>query len=278
MQLIDNINHHPTPEGLSLTLVPAGIMPRLSAWLVDLTIRLVCIKICFEVLLFFGNTGWGFILIIYFLLDWFYAVFFEVYQAGMTPGKKINNIYVCHDDGTPISIQSSLIRNLLRYADFMPFFFVGGALTMLFNKKSQRLGDMVAGTLVVYRLDQKEDVIYKKAKKNKDKNKGYQKKLKRYKQAKQIDSVEDLAENDPEETVLTGFDTASPLFTFGLTYKEQEALLAFSERLPYLSSERQQEIAEHLQGLITIKQQPDLSAEQIRLNAVQQKVKNIKGQ
>ena len=68
----------------------------------------------------------------------------------MTPGKKSQGIYVCHDDGTPITLSASMIRNLLRVADFLPFMYLVGVFSVLFNRKSQRIGDMVAGTMVVY--------------------------------------------------------------------------------------------------------------------------------
>ncbi len=93
--------------------------------------------------------GVAFILIGIFLVEWFYPVIFEV-RTGATPGKKAMGILVVHDNGTPVSLSSSLIRNLLRTADFFPFLYGFGLLAMLFNHEFKRLGDMAAGTLVVY--------------------------------------------------------------------------------------------------------------------------------
>jgi hypothetical protein len=60
-------------------------------------------------------------------------------------------IWVIHDNGTPVSWPSSLVRNLVRAADFLPVLYGFGLLTMLANKDFKRLGDLAAGTLVVYR-------------------------------------------------------------------------------------------------------------------------------
>jgi hypothetical protein len=60
-------------------------------------------------------------------------------------------LLVVHDNGTPVSLPASLLRNLLRVADFLPLLYGTGLVSMLINRRFQRLGDMVAGTLVVYR-------------------------------------------------------------------------------------------------------------------------------
>lgn len=67
-------------------------------------------------------------------------------------------LVVVHDNGTPISWSASLIRNLLRVADFFPLFYGTGLLVMLASRRFQRLGDMVAGTLVVYREREKTNI------------------------------------------------------------------------------------------------------------------------
>ena len=93
----------------------------------------------------------------FFIIEFFYPVLFELYQ-GATPGKKILSLYVCHDDGTPVNWQSSMLRNLLRVADFLPFAYTTGLLTMLINRDFKRLGDLAAGTVVVYRGGKKSSI------------------------------------------------------------------------------------------------------------------------
>jgi len=102
------------------------------------------------VLLFAGNTGTGLWLIAFFVLEWGYPVFFELYRGGQTIGKKSFNLKVVNDDLTSIRFGPSFIRNLLRTVDMFPFFYVFGAISMLFTKRFQRLGDLAAKTIVIY--------------------------------------------------------------------------------------------------------------------------------
>ncbi len=98
-----------------------------------------------------GEAGMGVYLILYFLLEWFYCVFFEMFKDGMTPGKKAMGIQVVHDDGTPLGWGASILRNILRAADFFPFAYLFGIISMATSKEFKRLGDHAAATLVVYK-------------------------------------------------------------------------------------------------------------------------------
>lgn len=242
--MIDNTAQHPTPEGLMLTLVPAGLLPRCSAWLIDFMIRMLIMFVIFWVGIWFGESGIGFIAIGYFVIDWGYSVFFEVYRDGMTPGKKRKGIYVCHDDGTPISLQASLIRNLLRVADFLPMGFMAGILSMMFNKQSQRLGDIVAGTLVVYREQQDLEKLYQSIY-------GYTIKT-ASDQHSNATANQNSAHNVNNNNQPDAFDRSSALFFYPLQLGEQQAMLSFIERIPFLSLPRQQEIASVLSPLVKV--------------------------
>ncbi len=125
-------------------------MVRACAWAIDAAIRAALYIAIAIVFAFFGGVGMAVILIGVFLVEWFYPVVFEV-SSGATPGKQMMGIWVIHDNGTPVSWPSSLVRNLLRAADFLPMLYGFGLLTMLANKDFKRLGDLAAGTLVVYR-------------------------------------------------------------------------------------------------------------------------------
>ncbi len=150
MNELDTSRAYETPEGIILELKIAGPVVRACAWAIDAAIRLVIYIVIPLVFSFFGGLGMAVTLIGFFLIEWFYPVLFEVH-SGATPGKKAMGINVIHDNGTPISWSSSLIRNLLRAADFFPFMYGAGLLTMLANRDFKRLGDLAAGTLVVYR-------------------------------------------------------------------------------------------------------------------------------
>ena len=74
---------------------------------------------------------------------------FEVFWKGQTPGKRMLGLSVIHDNLTPVNLGSSLVRNLLRTIDFLPFMYLTGLIAMLCNRRFQRLGDLAAGTLVI---------------------------------------------------------------------------------------------------------------------------------
>ena len=139
-----------TPEGIDLPLRPAGLPVRCLAFAIDGLIRLLILLVTGFAWFFMGKFGAGLASISAFLLLWWYMVFFEVLNQGRSPGKQLLGIQVIHSDGTPIGWPASLIRNLLRFVDFLPFAYCLGMLSMLNNSKFQRLGDLAAGTLVVY--------------------------------------------------------------------------------------------------------------------------------
>jgi len=151
-QQLDTISHYQTPEGVELSLSPAGPIVRGIAWLIDFAIRIVCYIILGIFLSWLGGVGFGLQLIGIFFIEWFYPVFFEVHN-GMTPGKKILGVKVVNDDGTPVSWTPSLLRNLIRPIDLLPLFNMTGFITMLLNSRFKRLGDLAAGTIVVYAKD-----------------------------------------------------------------------------------------------------------------------------
>lgn len=144
-----------TPESIDLQATPAGVGPRAIAYSIDFLIRIVAQIILGIIFALAGMAGIGIWLVCAFLLEWFYPVFFEVLKKGQTPGKKQMGIAVVNDDLTPIAWGTSIVRNLLRFADLLPAFFFFGLVSILLTKKYQRLGDLVAGTLVVYRRAEK---------------------------------------------------------------------------------------------------------------------------
>ena len=91
-------------------------MVRGLALLIDLVIQTVLWIVLLIILLFIigdSKFGIGISLIVAFVLFWFYPVIFEVFYNGATPGKKVMKLRVVHDDGTPIAITSSIIRNFM---------------------------------------------------------------------------------------------------------------------------------------------------------------------
>ncbi|MDR6958977.1 putative RDD family membrane protein YckC [Pseudomonas brassicacearum] len=140
-----------TPEGIDLPLRPAGLVPRSLAFAIDLGIRGLVLGLLFLILAFFGELGIGLGSILLFIISWWYMVLFEVLNQGRSPGKQIMGLRVVQDDGRPIGWSASLIRNLLRFVDMLPFAYAFGAISCLQHPAFKRLGDLAAGTLVVYR-------------------------------------------------------------------------------------------------------------------------------
>ncbi len=146
--MLDTLLSIETPEGIDFDLIPSGPVARILAYLSDFLIRGLVLFVIGIVLGSLGAFGAGIMLLCYFVLEWLYPVFFEV-TRGATPGKKWMNLRVVQDDGTPITLSSSMLRNLLRSADILPFFYVFGLIAMLCNKSFKRLGDLAAETLVI---------------------------------------------------------------------------------------------------------------------------------
>jgi uncharacterized RDD family membrane protein YckC len=149
--MLDTTREIEVPEGVELSLAVAGLVSRSLAFMIDLIIRWAALAAVASIFGYLGNFGGGLFLILAFLVEWFYPVLFEVFYHGQTIGKKSMGIMVINDDGTPIDWSSSIVRNLLRFADFLPAFFGFGVLSMLINKDFKRLGDLAAGTLVVHK-------------------------------------------------------------------------------------------------------------------------------
>ena len=157
MEQLDTLHLVETPEGIDLQSELAGPVVRALAYLIDILIRSLILSLLSIILAFAGVAGIGGILIVSFLLEWFYPVWFEVYRNGQTPGKKNMGLAVVNDDLTPITLSSSIIRNLLRFVDFLPFGYLAGLTTMVLTRRFQRLGDLAAGSLVIYRNPAREN-------------------------------------------------------------------------------------------------------------------------
>ncbi|MGE8151201.1 RDD family protein [Pseudomonas vancouverensis] len=148
---VDTRYHVETPEGVDLPLRPAGLVVRALAFAIDLGLRGLILGVLFIVLAMLGKLGAGLGSILTFVVSWWYMVLFEVFNQGRSPGKQWMGLQVVQDDGTPIGGSASLLRNLLRVVDLLPFGYFLGAITCLQHPHFKRLGDIAAGTLVIYR-------------------------------------------------------------------------------------------------------------------------------
>lgn len=151
-----------TPENVYFNYKVAGIGSRFLAALLD-TFLIFLIEFVLAIFLLwplssmlersFENASAWTVAIMAFLIFgifWAYYIFFESIWNGQTPGKRRVGLRVIRTDGMPIRFADSVIRNLVRTIDFLPMNYAAGVITMFVNDQSRRLGDLAAGTLVVY--------------------------------------------------------------------------------------------------------------------------------
>ncbi|MCA9684381.1 MAG: RDD family protein [Myxococcales bacterium] len=144
-----------TPEHVRFGYPLAGPTRRTVAYLIDLMIRigimlLVSLLVAMvDVAVGMDGMSMGAILVFYFALDWFYFVLFETLWSGRSPGKRALRLRVVGQDGHSLTVLDSVLRNLLRAADFLPFGYAIGLVIMGRDPMFRRFGDMVAGTVVV---------------------------------------------------------------------------------------------------------------------------------
>ncbi len=148
--MLDTTRRVATPEGIELTLRLAGPVPRALAWAIDFALRTALLFAVSMLAAAFGRAGIGVILLAAFFVEWLLPAWFEAAWNGQTPGKKAMGIAVLNDDGTPLRWPGALTRNLLRAVDFLPVAYGVGLVAMLCNRDFKRLGDLAAGTVVVY--------------------------------------------------------------------------------------------------------------------------------
>ena len=153
--MLDTTRRVATPEGIELTLHLAGPVPRALAWTIDFFIRIGIVVVVMIPALQLGRMGWGIVLITAFFVEWLLPAWFEATWHGQTLGKRALGLVVLNDDGTPVRWPAALTRNLLRAADFLPFFYGLGLIAMLANRDFKRLGDLAAGTVVVYQPERR---------------------------------------------------------------------------------------------------------------------------
>jgi len=160
--------HIATPDHVSLEFELAGPGSRFSAYVIDFIFNVLLIVAIVLITFFSGawlalrslagtSSGsasaswlWAVVVLIIFLINWGYYVFFEGLGKGSTPGKRRMGIRVIRQDGLPIGLREAALRNLVRAADMLPPpSYILGGLVMHFDPLGRRLGDMVAGTYVV---------------------------------------------------------------------------------------------------------------------------------
>lgn len=163
-QLRNIIQLH-TPEYVQIPFETAGIGTRGIAKLIDfLCIFILMIPLQFvmgllSMLPIIDSLFQAIYIIVSAAIPFVYFIGFEKFMKGQTIGKKAMGIRVIMDNGQNPPFLAIFLRNILLLADAFPFTYLAGIITIFFNKKEKRLGDLVAGTIVVFEKKEKSNEI-----------------------------------------------------------------------------------------------------------------------
>lgn len=149
-------------ENVNFAVNTAGLGSRFMAVFIDLVIQLLVLlglsilaaQYSDIVTTTFGSESWflsfmkAFFIFVSFVILYAYFFFFEWLWHGLTPGKRLVGLRVLQANGLPATFWQVLVRNVLRIADFLPFFYGMGAFAVIINDQNRRIGDQVAGTVV----------------------------------------------------------------------------------------------------------------------------------
>ena len=152
-----------TPEYVSLKFQLAGLGSRSAAFIIDQVILMTVNILIFISLVFlsFGESDFfelmgansliiGIAIIGIFVINYGYFIVLEFFAGGRTVGKRIVGIRVIQENGHSLTLLSSFIRNFLRLVDSLPSGYFLGILMIFFHSKHKRIGDLVAGTIVIH--------------------------------------------------------------------------------------------------------------------------------
>lgn len=166
MDPIENLSIE-TPEQIALEFPLAGVGSRGMALLVDtlvqgvvaLIVVVATMLMSLDLSIYWAAAGkWldAIVIFLMFCLYWGYFAIFEAFWNGQTPGKRQAKIRVISSSGRPITVFESIARNLMRAIDSQ-LAYVVGAVSIAVDKNNRRLGDMVAGTVVVHEVQEQGD-------------------------------------------------------------------------------------------------------------------------
>lgn len=234
-----------TPEHVMLRFQTAGLGSRAAAMLIDTVILLLVnltVFILFGIVLFgkeeeffldSGNYAIATVILLIFVVNFGYFLFLEAFWGGQTIGKRLLGIRVIRDNGQPATFISSTIRNLFRIVDSLPSGYFLGALVCFFHSRDKRIGDLVAGTIVVVETGQRSTLFQRK--KDKSKN-GFE----------QISEPLDLEERQKQ----------------AITREDWQLLSSYISRLPSLTYEKKRELGSQIASIM--RKKLDYTEEQIQ--------------
>lgn len=142
-----------TPEGIAFSLTLAGPAARFLAWLIDTAVIVMTLTVASRFLLpllaLMPDLTNAMITLLAFLVQTGYAIAFEWFWRGQTLGKRLLRLRVMDETGLRLQFHQVAVRNLFRLVDMLPIAYLVGGAAAFFSKRSQRLGDFAANTIVV---------------------------------------------------------------------------------------------------------------------------------
>ena len=143
-----------TPEGIVFSLQLAGPVTRFMGWAIDLAAISVISSMLNVILGIIGIISRDIVMAVgiltYFVISIGYGIVTEWYWQGQTLGKRLLKLRVMDEHGLRLQFSQIVIRNLLRFVDSLPVFYMVGGLACLISRRAQRLGDFAANTIVVW--------------------------------------------------------------------------------------------------------------------------------
>jgi len=142
-----------TPEGILFSLSLAGPVARFLSWIVDAAAMSSVLLIAGMILrvldLFGGAFSDAARVLAFFIVQIGYGIALEWFWRGQTLGKRLLGLRVMDAQGLRLQFSQVVVRNLLRFVDMLPVFYLVGGVACLINRRAQRLGDLAANTIVV---------------------------------------------------------------------------------------------------------------------------------
>jgi uncharacterized RDD family membrane protein YckC len=142
-----------TPEGVNFDIPLAGPTTRFLAWFIDALVIYGAVLACSQGAGRLAVIGKDLIqaslLILTFVLTIGYPIALEWLWRGQTVGKRIFGLRVIDASGRRLGFGQIALRNLLRFVDVLPLFYLIGGASVILSRRCRRLGDMVANTVVI---------------------------------------------------------------------------------------------------------------------------------
>jgi uncharacterized RDD family membrane protein YckC len=142
-----------TPEGIAFSLPVAGPLTRAIATLIDTLVTMSAASVVGRLLvaarLISEDVAGALGILSYFVISMGYGFVLEWRWRGQTVGKRAMRLRVMDSSGLRLRFEQIGIRNIVRAVDMLPFLYLVGGTAAMFSRRGQRLGDLVANTVVI---------------------------------------------------------------------------------------------------------------------------------